>query len=1417
MKRIALIAFSIAHNVFKLLYYKKGLLFFLFFVNLTFSQELKSRSLDSTIPLFGISVENALERYLSENANSYNEVNYKSKIIVDEKQLEEKKANVVIKRTSNSSNTPWQSGSPNDMVDKYTLKPMPGDLSKGTPSIMEDLHNGKVNISIPLFEFEYYDYKIPISINNRYPQIIGETHGEPTAYVHNAGIGGGWTLSYKSYRVSRQVNGVEDEHPTKGYFSSVSQSKVNNPSSISNGDVQNGLKGDWDPAIDIFHYSTPTVSGSFLIDLNNNKYEILQGDKVHIEFQINNDKLNEFVITDGSGTKYYFGGSSNYIEETQSITDVFSFGRYKDENYNKQTIKYILEVVNNEVKTIATLPDNANAFAYTQLPGPVIPLSPNQIMSAIQQNNNSISTIIGYLGNLGGGYYDPQIGANRFYYAVCDYNASNNLTLLIDGAKYNDPEMRRQKVNSAWALKDIELVNGKKIHFLNGGSPRWYGYQTFGSNKIKIDLVTSGSDFTYQYQSSYGDFTAELNGIDVYNNFPQQLEFMKYPINETHTITTHFVKIVEPSIIQDEDNYSRVQLWGDHVDGGAPYIREAGFYSNAPSDIVSGASNPPGQISLIRFNKFNGSETTEIRLKNHTNYSLVQDTNDGQIYSVPWKDRSFLDEIVIDGRKKYSFDYEGSRLKRIHYPTGGTKEFFSTNLLTNSTKGFYNIRLNEINPSPGYLYGLHEAVVDKIVTTSENNITTEEFQYETPSRAFGAYSTKKTYRPDVAPYVASATMFSTSPVYNSHSTKSGTSFLNVEKYVNEELQFKSEYSPSVSTQNTLRLTNETTPDYLNIIGRPPTFEDEKKGHLIKNTVYKTNDDGTTDIEKETTFSRNFNPSIYEYPSIYLSKIEAGPWQNTSGAIKRGYSTYYYPFNYDIYEEQKIEKDYYQNGVFSTVDNTTFYETTKIPSIGLNNIRQIRTELLNNQNDLFETRFYSPIDILGLTSTNSSVNIDNTVFNSLLSSNRVPNIEVVSLNNSKLINSTSNKFKLTPPNNLGNSFAVADKEKILEIEDTNLDISDYNIQNVSSFNPNDIIFDNNLRDKIIYDRYDEDGRVLEYHYADSDLYTAVVWGYKKQRPVAVIQNARYSEVESFIPDIHFYSSQSALDSTLFTHLEALRNALPNAQVTSYTYKGGKVSTITDPKGDTIYYEYNDFNELKNIKDDDGHIIEEYVYNFKTLSNFTRNFSITNINWLNPRNYLNVGHNIFCEVTPTGGSGDYSYSWAFKSVDDGVILSSGNDQYSLIDLIGENYAGFILLEYEVTDNFTGVVLNESRQFYVNQYPEGMFTLNFENISENNTTNNGYFSSAQVTSPHTDTLRFWAFNMSTSGQVNVNINGTNHSLGIYETKIIEAPVNANQTINCSVTGSGNFNYVILEIFDPVNGTANPVNPKVLHLNNN
>ncbi len=137
--------------------------------------------------------------------------------------------------------------------------------------------------------------------------------------------------------------------------------------------------------------------------------------------------------------------------------------------------------------------------------------------------------------------------------------------------------------------------------------------------------------------------------------------------------------------------------------------------------------------------------------------------------------------------------------------------------------------------------------------------------------------------------------------------------------------------------------------------------------------------------------------------------------------------------------------------------------------------------------------------------------------------------------------------------------------------------------------------NLLKERIKYHKYDDKGNPLEVSQVNGSS-ISYVWGYDQTYPVAKIENATYSQIES----LDGFGTDFNLNSYGLTipQKNSLRNSLPNALVTTYTYDPLiGVTSITDPRGYTIYYEYDELNRLKQVKDAAGNILSKNEYHYK----------------------------------------------------------------------------------------------------------------------------------------------------------------------------------------------------------------------------
>lgn len=128
-------------------------------------------------------------------------------------------------------------------------------------------------------------------------------------------------------------------------------------------------------------------------------------------------------------------------------------------------------------------------------------------------------------------------------------------------------------------------------------------------------------------------------------------------------------------------------------------------------------------------------------------------------------------------------------------------------------------------------------------------------------------------------------------------------------------------------------------------------------------------------------------------------------------------------------------------------------------------------------------------------------------------------------------------------------------------------------------------------------YDDAGNIIQYTSSDG-LVTSIIWGYNKRYPVAQITGLQYSSAISLSGlDMNIINNPPD-DGSLRNELSKLRNISGGILVASCTYKNlVGVSSETDTAGKTIYYEYDQCNRLRCVKDKDGNILKVFSYEYQ----------------------------------------------------------------------------------------------------------------------------------------------------------------------------------------------------------------------------
>jgi len=259
------------------------------------------------------------------------------------------------------------------------------------------------------------------------------------------------------------------------------------------------------------------------------------------------------------------------------------------------------------------------------------------------------------------------------------------------------------------------------------------------------------------------------------------------------------------------------------------------------------------------------------------------------------------------------------------------------------------------------------------------------------------------------------------------------------------------------------------------------------------------------------------------------------------------------FTYNYYKTSETTTTYDQNGKNPLTTSTSYQYNN-------NNLVSTRTEI-NSKAETIVTNYKYPPDMTDATS------VAMTTANIL-----TPVIQTSLTNNNAFINSTQTNY-YSPATGM------------------------YKPQNVQVQ-----IGANPVETRQFFQQYDNQGNIQELS-KNNDTHDVYLWGYFRQYPVARITGSTLSAVTAIVNqaqiDAATNTSGATNDATVRSLLQQLRTGLPNAQVTTYTYLPlTGVTSETDPRGRTTYYQYDAFQRLRLITDNEGNVVKTFNYQYQT---------------------------------------------------------------------------------------------------------------------------------------------------------------------------------------------------------------------------
>lgn len=438
--------------------------------------------------------------------------------------------------------------------------------------------------------------------------------------------------------------------------------------------------------------------------------------------------------------------------------------------------------------------------------------------------------------------------------------------------------------------------------------------------------------------------------------------------------------------------------------------------------------------------------------------------------------------------------------------------------------------------------------------------------------------------------------------------------------------FKDEYSKSVLVYIDPQ-TGQTSSDFIRYNRYSSTSNLPLSGYLGSHLIYSpvieryVNQNSETNGSKISTYS--FFPSNQESdPDVRTLDVDEKEFRNgkllreqylTKEGVEIKTVNYLYSFNKDLNLDQRVisyksslsyESIYGGQNLyahdFATFSNEFDVEelirTEELSYFGIDTLKVIKNwtyttplghsktfELINSDGESLKTQFlypYNENEIFDLHPTAS-----NTIGN-LISRNRISApIQTDNYRNGLLISTRRVNYGDWGLNSIGTDNII---------EQQSIESSKYG---------------GDLDSKLIYHFYDSKGNPTEVSKTDG-VHIVYVWGYNGEYLIAEIVNATYTSGKvNTITSVQQTLIDNAVEATLdeiseitennlSTTLTLLQEGFPNSMVTTYTYDPlVGVSRITDPRGNTTYYEYDEMNRLSKVKNADGKLLVDNEYNFK----------------------------------------------------------------------------------------------------------------------------------------------------------------------------------------------------------------------------
>lgn len=1096
--------------------------------------------------------------------------------------------------------------------------PEPSALIKYAQTEMTP-YTGLPNISIPFHTITHKGVNIPISLTY-------SGGGVKVADIASW-VGLGWNLQAGGL-VTRTINWLPDDKSTWGYMNTIYdlQHFADNPDDPNtfpyccevdkHSDLlsdENVHQRDYEP--DEFTYTIPGYSGTFYYDQNISDFVELPRTNVKINAVKNSSgKILGFTIITPDGVQYQFGGSEEYLEKIKAVksysltmdglfysSNVKGYESTTDLYYQSWMLKKIIfPNTNDHIAFNYIIEDNVKAIVLSD-EEMILPVGDY----TLKHNRNYIEKK----------FTQPKLSEILFPSGKISFKRSTIERLDLKNS-YALEKITLYDYNNSFVKSFILNTEQSEAKLMRNYTPPFFDVHNIeGKNRLRLKSISQidqneNLNSTYSFEYNEQKLPSRYsNAVDYFGYFNGQLNDNKIPkargyvaglpnvykgsanraIHPNYTQAEMLTKITYPTGgIEEfvwENHKISFFLYGNPSQYRDYLLKETIALQNTSLFLDSNFSSTVYSHTFTISPNSDGWVNFDIEMLGCLGPEL-NNSNCPYIISLTGVDTAFSHNVALSD---YKIQLIPGKTYKIMAKSRNGETFCDpiNDPNCSNSSPFLNAIINyDIDPTPNeYLFGGLRVAKIKTYDDSSSSFPTTSIQYDykfhdsepTPNITSGMvyqlpinHITNFNAQNDYANGIAHTTKITASASLIPVKRGALVGYKNVTEFHNNKglsNGFKEYKFNDLDVWGDYQFSNNYFNSPFPRIYKRNLRPDWRNGNLNEIKYYNN----TNSLVKHDFFEYETFDTFHKKGSEFAVQVfRMPPIQNPNvpeTAFTNAYATYYgYTTEYYRLKQHKVI-DYFTNG---NVENTSSYHYNN-PLL----FSEITT--INSEGEVLKTKNYYPNDVKSISSLNHDnlTTLEKEAIDQLKLQNRIAKpIQVETFKDNVLLSTQRTNYKNTKGLYLPEVIQTSKGSQ-------------------------------NLEDRIVYHNYDDKGNPVEVSKKDgTKIY--YVWGYNQTQPIAKIKSYTDIELANIASLINTAISASnsdtdaASENNLRTALNNIRNNanMVNSQVTTFTYDPLiGVTSITDPRGQTIYYEYDDFNRLEFVKDADGNLLKEYKYNYK----------------------------------------------------------------------------------------------------------------------------------------------------------------------------------------------------------------------------